>query len=373
MGHIINNYISNNMLNLMKKHNLLLILIAFVLFFTPNYKLMRHGFINADTLPSTKYYNCYKYTKPVPHFFTHQMINNASLAFSSKNPLRYHYDKDCITSKEFFNFLNEMYNNNYVLIDIYSLIGYNKGLPYLKEVYVPFGKKPFVFSFDDMSYDSKGLGLSDKIILDDNGNLASFTESNENKIEYDKESICVLENFIKQHPDFSFDGARAVICPTGYNGILGYRINKGAKNRESEIKQIKPLISKLKKLGYRFGCHTYNHINVKNVSNEKLLADLQKYENEIVPIIGKTDIYCFPCGNYVQKGYKMNLLKKFGYKIFFCVGMPVNSKEYNESVFFSRKTLDGNSMRNFHNNYAPFFDTYNMYDNENRFIKIKRH
>lgn len=361
------------MLSCMKKYKIMLILICFTMCFTTNIKLMRHSFINAFSLPATKYYNCYKYTKPVPHFFTHQMINNASLAISSKNPLRYHYDKDCITSKEFFNFLNEMYKNNYVLIDIYNLVGYKNGVPYLKDVYVPFGKKPFVFSFDDMSYDSKGLGLSDKIILDENGNLASYTESNENKIEYDKESICVLENFIKLHPDFSFDGARAVICPTGYNGILGYRINKDAKNREKEIDDIKPLITKLKKLGYRFGSHTYGHINIKSVSTNTLLNDLKKYEDEIIPIIGKTDIYCFPCGNYVNSGYKMNLLKKFGYKIFFCVGLPCNNKQYNNSLFFSRKTLDGNSMRNFHSNYAPFFDTFIIYDNDNRFIKIKRH
>lgn len=326
----------------------------------------------AEELPATKYYNCYKYKGTIPHFFTHQMINNASLAFSYSNPLRYHYDKDCITSKEFNSFLQQMYNNNYCLIDIYNIIGYDKGLPYLKDVYVPIGKKPFIFSLDDMSYDSKGLGLSDKIILDENGNLASYTQSNEQKIEYDKESLCVLENFIKEHPDFSFDGARAIICPTGYNGILGYRINKEEENREEEIKQIKPLIKKLKDLGYRFGSHTFNHIQVCNTDAQTLENDCRKYNEQIIPVIGKTDIFCFPCGSYVQKGNKLEILKKYGFKIFFCVGLPTASREFNGCVFLSRKTLDGNSMRNFHNNYLPYFNTFEIYDNENRFIKITK-
>ena len=326
----------------------------------------------ASDLPATKYYNCYKYSGTVPHFFTHQMINNASLAFSQDNPLRYHYDKDCITSKEFYNFLNEMYKNDYILVDIYDVIGFNNGMPYAKDLYIPFNKKPFLLSFDDMSYDSKGLGLSDKIILDEHGNLASFTSSNQNNVEYDKESLCVLESFIAEHPDFSFENARAVICPTGYNGLLGYRVNKGAKNRKQEIEGIKPLISKLKKLGYRFGSHTYGHINVKQVSSQELYRDCKKYEEEIIPIIGKTDIYCFPCGNFVKSGEKLEILKSFGFKIFFCVGLPTPTQEISNVIFLSRKTLDGNSMRNFHNNYLPILDTYNIYDNENRFIKIKK-
>ena len=351
------------------KKILIFIIILFLCFSSSN--IINRLEIFADNLPSTKYYNCYKYTGQVPHFFTHQMINNASLAFSKDNPLRYHYDKDCITSNEFFNFLNEMYNNNYCLIDIYNIIGYDHGIPYFKEVYVPLGKKPFIFSLDDMSYDTLGHGLSDKIILDENGNLASFTESEDFKIQHDKESLCVLESFIEAHPDFSFDGARAIICPTGYNGILGYRINKGAKNRDKEIEEIKPIISKLKELGYRFGSHTYNHIQVCNQSADTLYRDCERYKNEIIPIIGETDILSFPCGSYVTKGQKLEILKKHGFKVFLCVGMPTNIKEYNNCVFLSRKTLDGNSLRNFHKNYEQFINTYSIYDNDNRFIKIK--
>ena len=33
----------------------------------------------------------------------------------------------------------------------------------------------------------------------------------------------LLQDFIDEHPDFSYKGAKAVIAFTGYNGILGYR------------------------------------------------------------------------------------------------------------------------------------------------------
>ena len=128
----------------------------------------------ADELPSTKYYNCYKYTGNIPHFFTHEMVTNPEIAYNSNNVLKKHFDKDCITSKEFLNFLTQLHSKNYCLIDIYDLIGFKNDKPYLKDVYVPFTKKPFLLSFDDMSYDSKNMGLSDKIIVSED-KIASYT------------------------------------------------------------------------------------------------------------------------------------------------------------------------------------------------------
>ena len=35
--------------------------------------------------------------------------------------------------------------------------------------------------------------------------------------------VPLLDEFIEEHPDFSYRGAKAVLAFTGYNGILGYR------------------------------------------------------------------------------------------------------------------------------------------------------
>lgn len=321
----------------------------------------------AQTFPHGNEYQVYKYEGEVPHFFTHQIINDPQKAFSSK--LSHHYDKDCITHTEFKNFLNEMYNNNFCLVDIFDVVGIKNGKAYFKELYVPLGKKPFLLSFDDLSYDSIGLGLSDKIILDDNENVASFTKHNDPQIEYDKESICILENFIKLHPDFSYNNAKAILCPTGYDGILGYRINKDGYNREKDLKSIVPLIEKLKSLNYHFGCHTYGHIQVGFASNKMLKDDLEKYNEEIIPTISKTPIFCFPCGNLVLQGEKFELLKQYGYKIFFGVG-DARTQEKNGVVILRREVLNGIALRNYSKEYSKFFDTKKVYDHENRTIKF---
>ena len=338
---------------------LLIITIIFSVFFSTQIV------VQATNLPVQSDFECYKYEGEIPHFFTHQIINNPKKAFTLR--LAHHYDKDCITHNEFYNFLCVMYKNNYCLVDIYDVVGYKDGVPYFKDLFVPLGKKPFLLSFDDMSYDSRGLGLSDKIILDENNNFASYTKTNDPQIEYDKEAFPILEAFIENHPDFSFHNARAIICPTGYNGILGYRINKDGINREKEIEMIKPLVKKLKDLNYHFASHTYGHIQVAYSSDNMLYQDCKKYQDEILSVIGETDLFCFPCGSMITKGSKLNILKNFGYKIFFCVG-DAKTQEKNNSVFFKREVLNGIALRNYRSQYAKFFDTKLVYDHDNRTI-----
>ena len=72
----------------------ILFLIVFMLFtFNFNSKVIfnaenkSQSQTNKDELPSTKYYNCYKYTGEIPHFFTHEMVTNPSIAYSNNNSL----------------------------------------------------------------------------------------------------------------------------------------------------------------------------------------------------------------------------------------------------------------------------------------------
>lgn len=337
------------------------VLLFFLLIIFP----INKNFVLAESLPVSDF-NYYKFEGNIENFFTHQIINRPDIAFNEQNKYRFNFYRDCVTSIEFERFLNEMHNNNYVLVDIYDCYEILNNKVIKKDLYLPKNKKPFILSFDDMSFDTKSKGMSDKLILDDFGNIASFTQSNEVQIEYNKESIPILENFILKHPDFSFKGARGIICPTGYNGILGYRINKTNPNFMLEIKKVTPLVNKLKELGYKFASHTYNHIQVGNVDYETLSKDTKKYEDEIIPIIGKTNILSFPCGKFTFNENKLKLLKDFGFNIFLCVG--TNKQEIFESdcLFLKRHVLDGGSMLKYRKQLLPIIDTTKIYDYETR-------
>ena len=154
------------------------------------------------------------YYGQVPHIFTHCLIAYPELKDGSG---KMRYDTDCINVTEFKNLLNELYANGYSLVDIYDIFQEDgNGTLTMKEaVEVPVGRKPVVFSIDDVvyDYDKRGNGMVDLLTLDEEGNLVSGTYLADGTIDYsyDREVFPILESFIAEHPDFSSHGARLTL------------------------------------------------------------------------------------------------------------------------------------------------------------------
>lgn len=317
----------------------------------------------------------YYYTDNIEHLFTHCLIAFPDIAFNKKNHMSKHYATDCITASEFKNILNELYDNNYILINIndcYKNIG---GKIVKSKVKIPVGKKPLIFGFDDVNYDSKkiGLGMVDKIILDKKNMLATSTILNNNEyISYDNEFIPILENFITKHPDFSINNAKGVINLTGYDGILGYRTSHtNHTNREQEITNAKKVVDKLKQNGWQFACHSYGHYHMNKISNEKFANELILWQNEVEPIIGKTSVYVYPFGEWqvFDEGNictKHQMLQDAGFELFCGVGMKsffsyLPNKNH-RVLFMDRKCVDGRTLKQNHSELIRFFNPLNVLD-----------
>lgn len=337
----------------LKKIKLNIIFIYFLLIFVlflPNFSLI----FSKEVLAQNEYY----YTYDVKHLFTHCLIAYPSLAFKNRNPMKNNYLADCITSKEFKAIILSLYKNDYVLVKLSSCYSVDKNGNVIKnKVKVPKGKKPLVFSFDDVNYDSKkvGYGMVDKIILDKNSNIASLTKiNNKDDIRYDVEFIPILENFIINHPSFSYNGAKGVINLTGYDGVLGYRTSHtNTKNRNSEIKEAKLVINKLKQLGWEFASHSYGHYHMNRIDINKFKKEIFLWKDEVEPLIGKTDVYVYPYGEWqvFENGEiceKHKVLQNAGFHLFCGVGMKdfysyLPNKKY-KVLFMDRKCIDGNTL-----------------------------
>ena len=325
--------------------------------------------------------NLVLYNGEVHHLFTHCLIAHPDIAFDKNNFMRSHLNNDCITPNEFKNILNQLHKNNYVLVDINSIFetDHNENVV-KKKLYLPKNKKPLVFSFDDVIYDSKkqGKGMVDKIIVDESGNLATITKQNNKEIiSYDNEFITILESFTKKHPDFSFNGAKGTICLTGYDGILGYRTSERNKtNREDEIQKVKPVIQKLKQNGWNFACHSFGHYHMKKISEKKFEEELKLWNEQVTPLIGKTQVYVYPYGEWEvfddgNLSKKHTLLKQNGFKLFCGVGMkpffsylPTSSNE--KVLFMDRTCVDGYTLLNKQEYLQKYFDCKSVYDKHSR-------
>ena len=223
--------------------------------------------------------------------------------------------------------------------------------------------------------------MVDKIIVDDYGNLATYTQNapDNQKIAYAKEFVNVLENFIEKHPDFSHNNAKGLLCLTGYDGILGYRTDLTGVNRQNEIKEAKKVVNVLKDKGWEFASHSYGHYHMSKISDALFTREIERWQDEVEPLIGKTQIYVYPYGEYEiansqkQKIYKHKLLEQAGYKLFCGVGKkyffgyaPFHIDKKDRVLFMDRQPLDGNNLRKNHKEYEKFFNSYEVYDHENR-------
>lgn len=308
----------------------------------------------------------------VRHFFTHALIAHPDIAFASGNEYGKHLDEDCVTPSEFKAFLEQAYENDYVLVDIEETFAIEGGKAVKKSFSFPKGKKPLILSIDDMVYASKnmGKGMVDKLVLSE-GKIGTVSTLPTPEISFENESVSILESFLEKHPDFSHRGARGIFFLTGMEGIFGYRTQRDSLNQKTEIERVKPIVEKLKETGWKFGCHSYAHAHMKGCTAEEMRADLQKWKNEVEPLVGSTCLYAYPYGEWVLgtdcADERHKVLEEFGYKVFFGVGakpffteMPLKSQT--RVLFMDRSPLDGISLRQRRSVYLPVFDARTVYD-----------
>ena len=139
--------------------------------------------------------------------------------------------------------------------------------------------------------------------------------------------VPLLDDFLEQHPDFSYRGARATIAVTGYQGAFGYRISSdyqaklGAEAFAQACKDAREVADALRAEGYTIASHSYGHLTYGDISPERLAGDAQKWNDQIAAVIGETDVLLYPFGSDIAgieayKGAKFDTLYGLGFRYF---------------------------------------------------------
>lgn len=309
----------------------------------------------------------------ITHVFFHILIYDITNVFDGDNR-EAGYNQVMTTKEEFFKILDEMYKRGYVLVKLHDIaheeIG-EDGKPHMVkgDIMLPEGKKAFVMSQDDVCYYEYMVedyeGFATKMIIGEDGRPTTEMTHQDGSVtvgSYDL--VPMLNDFIDEHPDFSYRGAKAVIAFTGYNGILGYRTSESSYNTEeykaahpgfdieSERAQATAVCDALKADGWELASHSWGHRNMGEISMEKFITDTDKWENEVEPLTGPCDIILFPFGSdigdwhpYDTDGERYRYLHNAGFR-YFC---NVDSNQYfvqigDDYVRQGRRNLDGYRM-----------------------------
>ena len=306
----------------------------------------------------------------VTHVFFHSLIMDTSKAFDGDRKQN-GYNQMMTTKEEFEKILQSMYDRGFVLVSLHD-IAYEttdeNGNPVFTEgnIMLPPGKQAFVMSQDDVCYYEymEGDGFASRMVVGEDGKPVCEMKMDDGSVStgaYDL--VPLLDEFIEEHPDFSYKGAKAVIAFTGYNGILGYRT--AASYNTDEYKAAHPdfdyeaerenaarVAQALKDDGYELASHSWGHRDMGSISMEDFIADTDKWDTEVAPLVGGTDIILFPFGSdiggwrpYAEDNERLLYLKSKGFR-YFC---NVDSAQYfvqigTDHFRQGRRNLDGYRM-----------------------------
>ena len=328
------------------------------------------------------------YDGVVEHLFFHPIVAYPELAFDGD------YKSDgiddwMVTAGEYLKILQSLYEKGYVLVDIadcWSEQISEDGQPRMVKntLYLPEGKKPLIFSYDDVNYYQYMLenGFTYELIIGDDGKLWSWgldPQGNE-VVSRDLDAVTVLDKFVEEHPDFSPFAAKGCLSLTGYEGILGYRTQTDRENwtpereanRQKEIEAVKPIVAELKRTGWTFGSHTWGHISLNTRTFDTVTADMEKWFDEVGSLVGETTVLFYPFGGRLdgddvkQTGPAFQWMQQHGFRIFCSVGIDSWSKCKSDisAVICDRLHPDGTTLRSAkaRERYMKFYDAKDIID-----------
>ena len=312
------------------------------------------------------------YQGDIAHVFYHPVITEPKVAFTQeKNQAKGNFDW-MITADEFKRSLNELYKHHYILIDPHEAYDLKGKTVTRKELKLPKGKKPLILSIDDMNYYEymRGHGYADRLVLDQKQHVVSETKDKNGKVTTSETNdiVPILNQFVKDHPDFSLNGQKGVVALTGYNGVLGYRTNElNNKDYLKRKEDAEKVVKAMKRDGWTFASHSWGHIDFANSSYDQIIRDTKRWKNEVEPIIGKTDVFIYPHGaqDRGSKAYQY-LVRDEGFKFLAGVG-PNNFTDIgNDSVYQDRVAIDGLNLYDFKYKLKPFLDPSKVYSEKDR-------
>lgn len=260
------------------------------------------------------------------------------------------YKRNFVTTSEFSKILQQLYDNGYILVNLSDFITTNVKENGEEELvstplYLPEGKKPLILTETNVNYysymvdidrdgtpDKDGAGFASRLMLDDSGKITcEMVDADGNTVTGNYDLVPILDAFIEEHPDFSYNGAKAILAVTGYDGLFGYRTNSSVKTSrgqeyyDAQVQGATQIVQALRADGYTLACYSYENIAYGNASTDTIKQDLANWNSEVTPILGTTDILVYTTTDIAVKesvysGSSYTALQEAGFRYFlgFC-------------------------------------------------------
>lgn len=300
------------------------------------------------------------------------------------------YNRNFVTIGEFQSILQQLYDNGYVLVGFQDFVttttdDAGKTVYAAKPIYLPKDKKPLMLfqtnvnyntymidSDDDGLPDAGGAGFASRLVVGSDGKITcEMVDATGATVTGAYDLVPILDAFIAAHPDFSYNGAKATLALTGYDGLFGYRTNtdstgENADYYNEQVEGAKKIISALRADGYVFACYTYGNVGYGDYTAEQITDDLSDWNSEVVPLLGKTDVLVYAqnseLASYVGSPYEALKNAGFRYYLGFCSSGLPSASITDEYVWQGRILVTGSNMAHSPEWFTGMFDPASVLD-----------
>lgn len=324
----------------------------------------------------------------IPNLSFHVLINDLERA-KKNTELFGKYNQNFVTTQEFGKILQAIYDNGYVLVNFDSFISTGVGTDgketfHFKPIRLPEGKKPIMLTETMVNYfhymisdvengdaDANGDGFASKLVVKNGEIKAEYVDATGATLVGDYDFVPILESFIKSHPGFVYQGARATLAVTGKQGVFGYRTNtsyhstKGAAYYEEQVQGAKEVAEALRSQGYRIACFTYGNVAYKTMSAQQIQEDLTNWSNQIVnPVLGVVDTIVFAQTSNISEytGTVFDMLYTTGFRYFVSNGSDPWAEVNTNYVRQNRLMVTGENMAWHKDYFQGIFDCNTVLD-----------
>lgn len=217
---------------------------------------------------------------------------------------------------------------------------------------------------DEASPYYHSYGHAQQLFVDDSGELMYRVNNPSGGVDIipDGDVMGVVDAFVAEHPDFSYQGHKGTIALTGFQGAFGYDYDI-----PEQADQLRVVAAALKEHGWNFASHSYTHNRVNNFygpgcSVEKISYDINKWVEHVVPCIGETRLFIAPFGYRVQQPALQCILDA-GFEIYCTVDSKVYNELNDDYALMSRIEIGGYSMTYYRDILNErFFDVDSVFD-----------
>ncbi len=294
-----------------------------------------------------------------------------------------------ITATEFSRMIAQLYENDFILIDSDLLYDQER---HLQPLMLPPGKKPIVLVIDALNYyaSRRETGNAWDLVLNQEGDVCAVYPDEQGNMVVDRngEMIGLLDQFVREHPDFSLNGAKGTISLTGYEGIFGKvtdpnqlsdrntallenghaALELTASDMAAARDEAAAIIDRLRSTGWQFASSTYGYINASQHPMERITDDTGKWLDQVGSLTGPVSMLNYPNGAFIQgSDERAEWLREQGFILFAGQGTRAYFYVGQDYYYVDKTPINGFTLRNSASyELDRLFDAAEVYDAENR-------